>query len=186
MIWISMNDIQDYLEQGKNNIERMQLEYMFSPYKDVFIRTDLGLLEEMFAGYGGEFLYRPFEKNYSIGFSAHRVYQSEYKQRFGLLGYETDTGHLTLYYDFPYGIASQFSMGKYLAGDKGVTLDLSRRFDSGVIVGVFASKTNLSSVIYTSDIELIGKYYQENRTNSSYNDLSDWLIKALVSTEDER
>ncbi len=47
-------------------------------------------------------------------------------------------------------------------------------------------KTNLASVIYTSDIELIGKYYQENRTNSSYNDLSDWLIKALVSTEDER
>ena len=47
-------------------------------------------------------------------------------------------------------------------------------------------KTNLASVIYTTDIELIGKYYQENRTNSSYNDLSDWLIKALVSTEDER
>ncbi len=142
------SDIQDYLEQGKNNIERMQLEYMFSPYKDVFIRTDLGLLEEMFAGYGGEVLYRPFEKNYSIGFSAHRVYQREYKQRFGLLGYETDTGHLTLYYDFPYGIASQFSMGKYLAGDKGVTLDLSRRFDSGFIVGVFASKTNIPTELF--------------------------------------
>jgi hypothetical protein len=36
-------------------------------------------------------------------------------------------------------------MGKYLAGDKGVTLDLSRRFDTGFTVGVFASKTNLSS-----------------------------------------
>ena len=47
-------------------------------------------------------------------------------------------------------------------------------------------KTNLASVIYTSDIELIGKYYQENRTNSNFNDLSPWLIKALVSTEDER
>jgi penicillin-binding protein 1A len=47
-------------------------------------------------------------------------------------------------------------------------------------------ETNLASVIYTSDIELIGKYYQENRTNSKYNELSDWLIKALVSTEDER
>ncbi len=47
-------------------------------------------------------------------------------------------------------------------------------------------ETNLASVIYTSDIELIGKYYQENRTNSKYNELSQWLIKALVSTEDER
>jgi len=142
------SDIQDYLEQGKNNIERMQLQYMFSPYKDVFIRTDLGLLEEMFAGYGGEVLYRPFEKNYSIGFSAHRVNQRDYKQRFDLLDYETDTGHLTLYYDFPYGIASQFSMGKYLAGDKGVTLDLSRTFNSGFIVGVFASKTNIPTELF--------------------------------------
>ena len=36
-------------------------------------------------------------------------------------------------------------VGKYLAGDKGVTLDLSRRFKSGFQAGVFASKTNLSA-----------------------------------------
>ena len=47
-------------------------------------------------------------------------------------------------------------------------------------------KTNLASVIYTSDLEQIGKYYQENRLNSSYNELSEWLVKALVATEDER
>ena len=47
-------------------------------------------------------------------------------------------------------------------------------------------KTNLASVIYTSDLEQIGKYYQENRLNSTYNDLSEWLVKALVATEDER
>ena len=37
-------------------------------------------------------------------------------------------------------------MGKYLAGDKGLTLDLSRRFqESGFTLGVFATKTNLSA-----------------------------------------
>ena len=63
----------------------MQLEYMASPYKDLYIRADLGLLEEMFGGLGGEVLYRPFTKNYSLGFSLHRVKQRGYKQRFSFL-----------------------------------------------------------------------------------------------------
>ena len=32
-----------------------------------------------------------------------------------------------------------------MAGDKGATLNLSRRFESGFILGVFATKTNLSA-----------------------------------------
>ena len=32
-----------------------------------------------------------------------------------------------------------------MAGDKGITLDLSRRFQSGFTLGVFATKTDLSS-----------------------------------------
>ena len=32
----------------------MQLEYFNSPYKDIFTRFDIGLLEEMFGGFGGE------------------------------------------------------------------------------------------------------------------------------------
>ena len=39
----------------------------------------------------------------------------------------------------------QTYLGKYLAGDKGLTLDLSRRYNSGFVVGVFATKTNLSA-----------------------------------------
>ncbi len=139
------SDIQDYLKEGKNNIQRMQLQYMFSPLKDVFVRADLGLLEEMFGGVGGEVLYRPFTKNYSLGLSLHKVKQRGFKQRFSFREYETTTGHLNFYYDFPYGISSNVSAGKYLAGDKGVTLDLSRRFGSGFTLGVFATKTNLSS-----------------------------------------
>ena len=139
------SDIQYYLEEGKNHIERMQLQYMASPLKDVFFRADLGLLENMFAGVGGEILYRPFDRNIALGLSAHRVRQRDYDQRFSLRDYETTTGHASIYFDLPSGVQSKIIMGKYLAGDKGVTLDLSRRFDTGFTVGVFASKTNLSS-----------------------------------------
>jgi hypothetical protein len=138
------SDIQSYLKEGKNNVQRMQLEYMFSPYKDLYLRADFGLLEEMFGGVGGEMVYRPFTKDYSFGLALHKVKQRGYKQRFKFRDYETVTGHASLYYDFPFGISSQLSAGKYLAGDKGATLDLSRRFNTGFTLGIFATRTNLS------------------------------------------
>ena len=99
-------------------------------------------------GYGGEILYRPFENEFYVGFALHLVKQRGYKQRFDFLEYTTDTGHFTLYYDFPYGISSQFKIGRYLARDKGFTLDLSRRFKTGFTIGAFASKTNISSELF--------------------------------------
>ncbi len=139
------SDIQEYLSKGKNNIQRMQLEYFSSPYKDIFTRFDFGLLEEMFAGVGGEILYRPFAEKYAVGMSIHKVKQRSYKQLFSLRDYSTITGHLGFYYDLPYEVRSKILMGKYLAGDKGLTLDLSRRFNSGFTLGIFATKTNLSA-----------------------------------------
>jgi len=139
------SDIQDYLSEGRNNIQRMKLEYMISPYKDWFIRADLGLMEEMFGAVGGEILYRPFNKRYNLGLTLHKVKQRGFKQRLSFRKYEALTGHLSLYYDFPKGISGQFMAGKYLAGDKGATVDLSRRFSTGFTLGVFATKTNVSA-----------------------------------------
>lgn len=45
---------------------------------------------------------------------------------------------------------------------------------------------NLSSVVYTSDNKILGKYYSENRTITPYDSISTHLINALISTEDER
>ena len=139
------SDIQDYLAEGKNNIQRMQLEYYGSPFKDIYTRLDVGYLEEMFGGFGGEILYRPFDKKYALGMTVHRVKQRAYNQLFSFRDYTTTTGHVGIYYDLPYQIRSQLLIGKYLAGDKGATLDLSRRFNSGFTLGVFATKTNLSA-----------------------------------------
>ena len=139
------SDIQEYLLQGKNNIARLKLNYFWSPYRDLFARIDFGLLEEMFGGYGGELFYRPFNSNLSMGFSFHNVKQRGFKQRFKFRKYQTETGHLSFYYDFPQSVQGHLMIGKYLAGDKGATLDLSRRFKTGFTLGVFATKTNLSS-----------------------------------------
>ncbi len=140
------SDIQEYLDQGKNNLARMQLEYMFSPFKDIFVRADFGLFEEMFGGIGGQALYRPMDKRYAFGLSLHRVRQRDYDQRFSFRDYETTTGHLEFYAELPNKVYLQSYVGKYLAGDKGISLDLSRRFNTGFVVGIFATKTNLSAI----------------------------------------
>jgi len=139
------SDIQSYLKEGKNSMQRMQLEYLFSPIKDVFVRGDFGYLEEMFAGFGGEILYRPIEKKIALGLSLHRVQQRGFKQRFSLRDYKTTTGHVKLYYELPGEVHAGLLLGKYLAGDNGVTIDLARRFQTGFTLGIFASKTNLSA-----------------------------------------
>jgi len=48
-------------------------------------------------------------------------------------------------------------------------------------------ESNLSTQILSDDNKVIGKFYiKENRTPVRYNELSPWLTKALVATEDER
>ena len=47
-------------------------------------------------------------------------------------------------------------------------------------------QTKLASQIISLDGQLMGKFFNENRTNASYEDLSPHLINALVGTEDER
>ncbi|MFO7935462.1 MAG: transglycosylase domain-containing protein [Bacteroidales bacterium] len=47
-------------------------------------------------------------------------------------------------------------------------------------------RTNLASELITEDGELLGKYFVENRTFVDYNDLSPYLVDALIATEDVR
>jgi penicillin-binding protein 1A len=47
-------------------------------------------------------------------------------------------------------------------------------------------KSNLASEVYSSDGELLGTYFIENRSNISYREISPNLINALVAIEDIR
>jgi hypothetical protein len=138
------SNIQEYLKDGENNIAKMKLEYLWSPFRDVFARIEIGLLEEMFGGYGGEIHYRPFDSKFSLSLMAHKVRQRQFDQRFSFRKYETTTGFFQFSYDWPGGVNSQLLVGKYLAKDKGATLDLSRRFHTGFRLGIFATLTDLS------------------------------------------
>ncbi|MBS2140879.1 YjbH domain-containing protein, partial [Escherichia coli] len=64
--------------------------------------------------------------------------------------YSTPTGFVTAYWNPPTlnGVLMKLSVGQYLAKDKGATIDVAKRFDSGVAVGVWAAISNVSKDDY--------------------------------------
>src|SRR6476660_3880897 len=46
--------------------------------------------------------------------------------------------------------------------------------------------SNLATEVISADGVVIGKFYNENRSSVKYTDLPQYLVKALVATEDER
>ncbi|MBM3556510.1 MAG: hypothetical protein FJX47_13265, partial [Alphaproteobacteria bacterium] len=140
------SDITQYLKEGENSLSKLQGNYLFIPGTNLYGRASAGIFEEMFGGAGGEVLYRQIESRWAVAGNLYRVRQRDYDQRFAFRDYETTTGHATLYYKAPYqDIVVALSAGKYLARDQGATLRLSRRFDSGMEIGAWATKTNVSA-----------------------------------------
>jgi hypothetical protein len=105
-----------------------------------------GWLEPMFAGVGAELLWRPLGSPWAVGLDLNRVRQRDVDQGFGLQDYAVTTGHLTVRWDTGWqDVVAGASVGQYLAGDRGVTVDLARVFPNGTRMGVWATKTNVSA-----------------------------------------
>ena len=143
------SDVKQYLKNMDKGIilGRAQLDYYLNPYKNHHLMLSGGILEDMFSGYGFEYLYYENDKNYSVGFEIFDVKKRDYDWGFGTLDYENITGHINLYYR-NYGLVPfdmKLSYGEYLAGDIGTTIELSRSFSNGMNFGVFASNTDVSA-----------------------------------------
>ncbi len=142
------SDVKDYLRNYQNGIfiGRAQLDYHISPKRNHHLMASAGILEEMFIGAGLEYLFFKPDTNYAAGFEIFNVKKRDYQMRFGTLDYENTVGSINFYYrnynTIPFD--AKISYGEYLAGDVGTTFELSRRFDNGVMFGVFASNTNVS------------------------------------------
>jgi hypothetical protein len=135
-----------YADQGRNlAVGSLYAERMWSLAPDVFARATAGYLEPMFAGVSGEVLWRPRERPFAIGIDVNYVAQRDYDQRFGVQDYRVTTGHVSLYLDLPWwNLTTTLRGGRYLAGDWGGTIEVARRFDSGIEVGAFATFTDVS------------------------------------------
>lgn len=140
------SDIKEYLRQGRNSISYLQGDYSFNIAPSLYGHVYGGLFEEMFGGVGGEMLYRPYDANWSIGADINYARQRDFDQLFSFRKYGVVTGHVTGSYHFErLNLDTVVKAGRYLAKDWGATFQLSRTFDSGITVGAFATKTDVSA-----------------------------------------
>lgn len=139
-------DVIKYLKGGRGfSITRLQADYIVEPFNDLYFKLSGGLHEEMFGGLGAEVLYRPFYRNYALGFEFSKVKQRDYSQLFEFQDYSILTGHLNYYYRHPASkILFTMTGGRFLAGDSGIKLDFSRRFKSGMYMGAYFTRTDIS------------------------------------------
>jgi len=143
------SDVKQYLKNMDEGIliGRAQIDYFLSPYKNHHVMFSAGILEDMFSGYGFEYLYFKSNTNYSIGFEIFDVQKRDYDWGFGTLDYKNVTGHINFHYR-NYGLLPfdmKLSYGEYLAGDVGTTIELSRTYANGMNFGVFASNTDVTA-----------------------------------------
>lgn len=138
--------LREYTTQKSVTIPSLQATTVGRLSNNQFYSFYGGLLESMYAGVGGEWFYRPWHSPLAFGIDVNVVRQRDFKQLFALRDYSTVTGHATLNWDTGWNNTHvSLSAGRYLAKDLGMTLDVSRTFDNGISLGVWATKTNVSA-----------------------------------------
>jgi len=138
------SEVARYAREGELAIPALYAEGIRALGPDLFGRVTAGYLEPMFAGVSAEVLWRPHDRPWALGIDVARVAQRDYDQQFGVRDYQVTTGHVSAYADLPwfnlYGVARA---GRYLAGDWGGTVEIGRRFASGIEIGGFATLTDV-------------------------------------------
>ncbi|HEY4113247.1 MAG TPA: YjbH domain-containing protein, partial [Rhizomicrobium sp.] len=138
------SDFGEYYKHGAYGLSSLTATWRARPTGEVFTEVKAGYLEDMFAGVGGQILWRPEGQRWAIGADAYQVWQRGFDRLLDLRSYNVVTGHVNIYYESPwYGLSFAVHGGRYLAGDWGGTIEISRRFDTGVEIGAFATFTNV-------------------------------------------
>jgi hypothetical protein len=140
------SDIALYLKDGFTGIDNLSMSYYAKPAPEIYTRFTAGYIEDMFAAVGGEMLYRPFGQRWALGADLYEAMQRNTDDLFGFgqYNYHVLTGHVSFYVQTPWdNFVAVVRAGRYLAGDYGGTLEVYRRFDSGIEVGAWMTLTNV-------------------------------------------
>ena len=140
------SDIDDFTDQLVG-LDRVHSSYMHSLTPELHAAASIGYLEEFYAGFGGQLLYRPIHSRLAVGGEAWQAYRRDPDTtlNLGLNGTQVTTGHAHLWYDVPcYDITAQISVGRYLLGDNGFSAGLEKHFNNGASLSASTTLTNAS------------------------------------------
>lgn len=129
---------------GGPRLDRLTADYTFKLNPSTYARVSAGYLEPRFGGITTEVLWMPTNQNWGLGAEVSALQQRADNDFFGFADYQTVTGHGSIYWDTGFhGLEAQVDVGRYLAGDIGSTVSLSRRFDNGWEVSGFVTITDM-------------------------------------------
>jgi hypothetical protein len=129
-----------------------------------FSRLALGYFETAYGGVATETLYFPVNFNWAIGFQAATLWKRKYfgigftkkirklaDDGYRLFPYTGLQYFVDFYYQYkPYNLDFKVSAGQFLARDKGIRLEGSRTFPSGLRVGLWYTFTNGNDFVNNS------------------------------------
>lgn len=135
-------DVAKYLGESRFALSRVLLNKYINPAERWYVRGSAGLYEDMYRGVGGQVLYLPKDSRWAVDLSVDALQQRGYKRLFDSLDYKTVTAIASLHYKLPRGVTVTARAGRFLARDEGVRVEFKRRFQSGIEVGAWYSRTN--------------------------------------------
>lgn len=135
-------DVAKYLGESRFALSRVLLNKYVNPAERWYVRGSVGLYEDMFRGAGGQVLYLPKDSRWAVDLSVDALQQRGYKRLLDGLDYKTVTAIGSLHYKLPRGITVTARAGRFLAKDEGVRVEFKRRFQSGIEIGAWYSRTN--------------------------------------------
>ena len=135
-------DVADYKRGGRFKMNRLLLNQYLTLDERLYARASAGFYEEMYRGVGGQVLYLPKDSRWAVDVTVDALQQRGYKGWLDKLDYKTVTALGALHYKLPYDVVATARAGRFLARDNGVRLEFKRRFQSGVEIGAWYTKTN--------------------------------------------
>ncbi len=140
------SDLRNYLTEKGPRLRDLKAESFFKMSDKIYGRFSMGYFEPMYAGISAEILRSSIDSKLSFGAELNYIKAREYKQRLGfrdLKGLSKLNGHLSANWDTEYkNYIAKLDVGKYLAGDKGGTFTLMRKWTNGWNVGGFFTLTD--------------------------------------------
>lgn len=150
-----------YYQNNSFHVDKAYLQSSFNLYPGWFLRLAGGYFEIAYLGGAIETLYYPANSSWAIGLQ----YATVFKRGYNGLGTQekirklngTMPTHvpyvgiqyfLDFYYDWKrFGLDLKFSLGQFLAKDKGLKIEVGKTFDSGFRVGFWYTVTTAKDFV---------------------------------------
>lgn len=141
------SDIAEYRRASRVKLQRLLVNKYWHPVARTYVRASAGVYEEMFAGAGVQALYLDRGGRFAWDVAVDGLRQRNFKGT-GFKDYKTVTAIASMHYKVPVleGVTATARVGRFLARDHGVRMELSRTFRSGIELGMWYSHTDAKDI----------------------------------------